>query len=377
MLLDELLDSRLYDDSYVAVDLDEELDVRLGQFDAADIEGKIEALARFKRVACFRVAVADFSGVSTLMKVSDQLTAIAERIIASAFDLAWGEAVERYGIPRCRDNGESRAAGFAVVGYGKLGGLELGYGSDLDIVFLHDSEGTERQTDGEKVLANEVFFIRLARRLVHFLTVQTTSGQLYDVDTRLRPSGRSGLLVSSMSAFQRYQREDAWTWEHQALLRSRGIAGPVAVQTRFEICRREVLTGYVRRGSLKDDVQKMRSRMRIELSKAGGQEFDIKQDAGGLADIEFLVQYLVLANAPDYQDLIHYSDNIRQLDALRDAGLVTAAVARDLQAIYLEYRACIHRRVLDGRAAVIGNGEFVDERTRVQSCWQDVFGTSA
>ena len=189
-----------------------------------------------------------------------------------------------------------------MIGYGKLAGLELGYGSDLDLVFLHDSSGAQQETDGVPPLDNERFFSRLVQRLIHFLSIQTSSGRLYEVDTRLRPSGRSGLLVTSLEGFRHYQMHDAWVWEHQALLRSRALAGSKAVCDAFEAIRREVLVAHVKRAGLKSEVAKMRRRMREELSLAKEGSFDIKQDPGGIADIEFLVDYWVLAHSAEYPE---------------------------------------------------------------------------
>ena len=182
-----------------------------------------------------------------------------------------------------------------VVAYGKFGGIELGYGSDLDLVFLHDSHGEVQRTSGPQVLENGVFFLRLVQRLVHVLTVHSAAGRLYEVDTRLRPSGKGGLLVQSIDGFADYQREEAWTWEHQALLRSRAVAGSRELRARYEALRVELLRTAVRRATLRDDVRSMRERMRAELSKAKPGEFDLKQDAGGITDIEFLAQYWTLS----------------------------------------------------------------------------------
>ena len=369
MLLDELLDHRYYDDASGPRALEDELDARLGRVERDDPEAVVEALARFKRVVQFRTAVADFSGILPVMKVADQLTAIAEMIVAAVLRTAWREAIGRYGVPRLKRDGTELDAGFAVVAYGKLAGLELGYGSDLDIVFLHDSSGTEARTDGEKPIDNDVFFTRLARRLMHFLGVMTTAGKLYEVDIRLRPSGRSGLLVSNLDAFERYQRTDAWTWEHQALLRSRAVAGDAGVRQEFERIRRETLIRYVRRDTLRDQVRKMRERMRAELSKAAGHQFDVKQDVGGIADIEFLVQYLVLVHAHECADLLEYPDNVRQLEQLERHGYCEPAVAEGLRAAYLDYRREINRLSLEHCPPLVGDERFRAERKLVRDAW--------
>ncbi|MEM7278005.1 MAG: bifunctional glutamine synthetase adenylyltransferase/deadenyltransferase, partial [Pseudomonadota bacterium] len=246
-------------------------------------------------------------------------------------------------------------------------------GSDLDIVFLHDSDGEQQETDGERSISNDVFFARLARRLVHFLSVQTSAGKLYEVDIRLRPSGRSGLMVSSIASFRRYQAQDAWTWEHQALLRSRAIAGSGQVSETFEQIRRATLTDSVDRAGLKEEVAKMRERMRKELSRSKPGEFDLKQDPGGLADIEFLVQYQVLQNAKAHPELLVYPDNMRQIDGLLQADLMAKQTGESLQNAYLALRQAIHKRALDSRPAIAPVDDFAELANTVRSAWDEVF----
>ena len=244
LLLDELIDARSYERAPTSAQIEREFARSLSGLDDADSEEQIEALARFKRASMFRLAVADISGVLPLMKVSDRLTQIAELILERALRIARRDLVTRFGEPSYMVDGHSYVAEFGIVAYGKLGGIELSYGSDLDLVFLHDSSGDDQGTTGAKSIDNAVFFGRLAQRLVHFLTAQTRSGSLYEVDTRLRPSGMSGLLVSPVAAFERYQREDAWTWEHQALLRARSVAGAGRIKRAFDRIRREILTPF-------------------------------------------------------------------------------------------------------------------------------------
>ncbi len=372
-LLDELLDSGRLSKAIPKTDLEAERDARLGT--ETDAETRMELLAQYKRAIMFRVAVADFSGYLPIMKVSDSLTWLAETVLDTALETAWGDLTARHGAPHCVIGGERRPAGFGIVAYGKLGGLELSYGSDLDIVFLHDSIGAEQRTDGDRPLDNALFFSRLIRRLINFLTAQTSAGVLYEIDTRLRPSGRKGLLVTSVEAFRRYQHENAWTWEHQALLRARSVAGAPAVLGAFEEVRSEVLRETVGLDTLRDDVLKMRTKMRKELDRSDAETFDLKHGRGGIGDIEFLVQFLVLANAVREPALIEYSDNIRQLDALAACGLVTAEDAADLQQIYRDYRRRQHHLVLDGQQGVVSVSEFRRERSRVLERWDSAFST--
>ena len=263
---------------------------------------------------------------------------------------------------------------FGIIAYGKLGGLELSYGSDLDIVFLHDSRGAKQATDGDKPLDNGLFFGRLVRKLVHLLTMQTGSGQLYEVDTRLRPDGHKGLLVTNTEAFERYQEENAWTWEHQALLRARPVAGSASIAAEFERIRRETLVERVRRGQLRDDVISMREKMRRELDRSDAERFDLKHGRGGIGDIEFLVQFLVLESAQSHPDVIYYSDNIRQLDALAEAGCIDAALRDALQDAYRAYRLRHHHLVLDGQSPLVSVDDFAEQRRFVGETWDAWLG---
>jgi glutamate-ammonia-ligase adenylyltransferase len=369
-LLDELLDPQLYSETVTRADLALALQKRLAGEDE-DAETRMQAIGLFQRSTMFRIAVADFNGKLPIMKVSDGLTWLAEVVLEEALRVAWRDLVERHGAPRCTDNDVEREAGFGIVAYGKLGGLELSYGSDLDIVFLHDSRGSEQVTDGGKPLDNTLFFSRLVRRLVHFLTTQTGSGQLYEIDTRLRPDGHKGLLVTSADAFERYQEDNAWTWEHQALLRARPVAGSVSVAREFERIRRETLVRRVRRDKLRDDVIDMRQRMRGELDRSNSERFDLKHGRGGIGDIEFLVQYLVLDQAAKHPDVIFYSDNIRQLDALTAAACLEQSVGDALQDAYRAYRLRQHHLVLDDQPPLVSQDEFVAERTFVAKTWDD------
>jgi glutamate-ammonia-ligase adenylyltransferase len=212
------------------------------------------------------------------------------------------------------------------------------------------------------------------QRLIHFLSVQTSSGRLYEVDTRLRPSGRSGLLVTSLDGFRHYQTREAWVWEHQALLRSRALAGSPEVCRAFETIRRDVLVSHVDRAKLKGEVAKMRRRMREELSRAQPGSFDIKQDEGGIADIEFLVDYWVLAHSAGYPELVEFPDNIRQLEALARVGLVPEALGLRLKEAYLELRQRVHELALDEGGRVVPEPELQAVRDFVGGVWREVFG---
>ncbi|MDJ0758749.1 MAG: bifunctional [glutamate--ammonia ligase]-adenylyl-L-tyrosine phosphorylase/[glutamate--ammonia-ligase] adenylyltransferase [Woeseiaceae bacterium] len=373
VLLDELLDPEVTIEAYSKEALAEDLRLRLSPVDPSDAERVTEELARFQRVSLFRIAVADIGGGLPLMKASDSLTWLAELVLDAALNVAWADMVSRHGEPTFIDGGERQAAGFGIIAYGKLGGLELSYGSDLDLVFLHNSRGEKQVTGGERQIDNAVFFARLVRRLVHILTTRTSSGVLYEIDTRLRPSGHSGLLVTSLDAFERYQREDAWTWEHQALLRARAVAGDVNVAERFAAIRERTLREFVRRDTLKADVVSMRQKMRMQLDRSDSQAFDLKQGEGGIGDIEFIVQYLVLEQADLHPPCIEFSDNIRQLDALAEAGVLELEQATLIQDIYRRYRRVLHHRTLDGADKLVASTDFAEERAVVADLWRSIF----
>jgi [glutamine synthetase] adenylyltransferase / [glutamine synthetase]-adenylyl-L-tyrosine phosphorylase len=253
--------------------------------------------------------------------------------------------------------------------------LELGYGSDLDLVFLHDSGGRLQFTRGERGIDNGVFFLRLGQRIVHLLTMHSAAGRLYEVDMRLRPNGKGGFLMTGIEAFERYQQEEAWTWEHQALLRARAVAGDARLRAEFEAARRRVLSGAVKRDRLRTDVAEMRMRMRKELSKAGPGQFDMKQGAGGIADIEFLVQYWVLAAAHEHPQLLTYTDNVRQLEGLAAVGVLAPATAQWLTEAYVGYRTVLHHLSLEGQGErVVDAAPYLASRDRVREIWRETFG---
>jgi len=377
VLLDELLDPHIATGRVEKAEFQAELENRFAHLLGADSEDQMEALAQFQRANMFRIAVADFNGDMPIMKVSDSLTFLAESVVERALQIAWRDLEQKHGRPRYELDGVVCDAGFGVIGYGKLGGLELSYGSDLDLVFLHDSRGEHQFTDGDKSLDNSMFFSRLIRRLVHFLSTQTSSGVMYEIDTRLRPDGRRGLLVTSTDAFERYQEANAWTWEHQALLRARPVAGSASVAADFERIRARTLMHRVRHDALRNDVAAMRARMRKELDRSAPGLFDLKHGHGGVGDIEFIVQYLVLSNAAAHPAVIRYSDNIRQLAALAAAGLLDVQTAARLQSVYRGFRRRLHHLSLNDRPPMAADEEFRDERRFVAAVWQQHLGTPA
>jgi glutamate-ammonia-ligase adenylyltransferase len=371
LLLDELLDSRVFESLPDRAQFARELAARL-EHAGDDEERQVDALRHFRRAEMFRVALQDLTGRLPLMQVSDRLTDVAELILEQALALAWRQTTAVYGEPRCQDGATARTARVAIVGYGKLGGMELGYASDLDLVFLHDSAGTGQQTAGPKIVDNETFFLRLAQRLVHLLTVHTAAGRLYEVDVRLRPSGKGGLAFTQIGAFETYQRTEAWTWEHQALLHSRWIAGDADLGAAFGRIRREVLMQAVRRDTLREDIAAMRERMRAEHVKPREGQFDLKQDRGGIADIEFLAQYWVLRHVREYPPLAEFADTIRHLESVGSAALVDHAAIDRLVDAYRRYREAAHHLSLEQQPAVVEEAPFAGLRAEVCTVWEQV-----
>ncbi|QBF28884.1 bifunctional [glutamate--ammonia ligase]-adenylyl-L-tyrosine phosphorylase/[glutamate--ammonia-ligase] adenylyltransferase [Pseudomonas tructae] len=382
LLLDELLnEGRLFSPPQ-APELAAELRERLTRIPEDDLEQQMEALRHFKLAHSLRVAASEIAGNLPLMKVSDYLTWLAEAILNQVLALAWRQTVSRHGQPK-RSDGSLCDPGFIIVGYGKVGGIELGHGSDLDLVFIHDGD-PQAETDGAKPIDSAQFFTRLGQRIIHLLTTQTNSGQLYDVDMRLRPSGASGLLVSSLGAFERYQQNEAWTWEHQALVRARVLVGCPQVGSAFEGVRSRILGQARDLPKLQAEVSDMRAKMRdnlgTRLSAAGtaanafdaGVPFDIKQDAGGIVDIEFMVQYAALAWSHDHPALLRWTDNIRILEELEQAGLMPASDAVLLREVYKAFRSAAHRQALQKQAGVIGADQFVQERQEVRRIWSQL-----
>ena len=374
LLLDELIDPRVFNEFPSQESLHAELESALSGIATDDLEGQMDALRQFQQTAVVRVAAADLTGSAPLMKVSDFLTWIAEQVVRKALEIAWQHMSLRHGEPWCRDAAGERRARFGIIAYGKLAGLELGYGSDLDLVFLHDSDGEDQQTRAAaRALDNNEFFTRLAQRIINILSIPTTSGVLYQVDTRLRPSGAAGLMVSGLESFSRYQREQAWTWEHQALLRTRPVAGDASVGDRFNTLRREVLSRPRDGEALRREVAHMRARMLKEHGHADG-GFDIKLDLGGLTDIEFLVQYWVLRHAAVHPELLDWPDNIRNLEGLVASGVLAADTGLFLADTYREFRRIVHRCSLEGRPARMPLEAAEPRRVRVRALWEEVIG---
>lgn len=377
VLLDELLDG--IDEPPGKAVLQEELAQQLLRIDPDNFEEQMETLRYFKQSHTLQVAAAQISGRLTVMKVSDYLTFTAEAILEQVLALSWQFLVRKHGYP-VNKQGRHGEMDFVVIGYGKLGGIELSYISDLDLVFLHDGalEHDTHVAQGQRSINSREFYTRLAQRVITMLGTYTVSGKLYEVDMRLRPSGESGLLVSSMEAFASYERDEAWTWEHQALVRARAVAGSKALQSEFDRLRALTLGKRRDRAALAHEVTAMRQRMRDEFAKKPAAERDklsfiIKHGRGGIVDIEFMVQYLVLAHGAEHPALLTWPDNVRILETAHACALLTDAQFRLLTDAYLSLRSALHQFALEHLDSEDTPRPLADFQRAVAQIWATLF----
>ena len=350
ILLDELLDAG---ELYQAKDyttLAQELEYLLSSVEAGDLEQYMDRLRQFKNTQMMKTAVLDVNQILAVTDVGETLSHIAEVILVKTLQLAWDEVEQKHGRPTCVIEGEKVFPGIGIVAYGKLGGLELGYGSDLDIVFLHDSSGEKQYTEGnaagDKVIDNSTFFARVAQKILHILGARMYAGLLYETDIRLRPEGKSGLMVSSLSAFEQYQREKAWTWEHQALIRARIVVGNDPIRQEFDRIRHSVLATRRESAALCRDVAEMRYKMRDHLGSKDSAGFNIKQDAGGIVDIEFMAQAGILLNAEAQNDLLNSTSTLDLLSQLVESDWFTGEESETLSQAYRGFREQVNRQAL-------------------------------
>jgi len=359
ILLDELLDTR---NLYAPPDfarMQEELNESMQQLQG-DTEAQMDAMRHFKQAAILRLAAQDVAGRLTLETLSDYLSALADLILQVSLQTIWQSLKFRHcETPR-----------FAVIGYGKLGGKELGYLSDLDIIFLYDA-AHENAKDDDHPDASENY-ARFAQRINSWFNSVTNAGLLYETDLQLRPDGNSGLLVSSIEAFRDYQLHKAWVWEHQAITRARFVAGDVSIGKAFDAIRFEVMTQTRDIEKLKADVMAMREKMRA-AQRFEKDWFDVKHSAGGIIDVEFLVQYLVLAYARQYPQLTENIGNIGLLKVLGELGVIDKNLAKEVADAYREYRKLIHATKLQAQAAKVKSVELEKQQATVLALWKAVF----
>ncbi|MGB4498161.1 MAG: bifunctional [glutamate--ammonia ligase]-adenylyl-L-tyrosine phosphorylase/[glutamate--ammonia-ligase] adenylyltransferase [Methylococcaceae bacterium] len=368
VLFDELLDTRSLYEPLKKEDLEVQLQQLVTRIDNEDLEALMIALRQFKQVNVLRIAAADIMGIIPLMVVSDYLTYLAESIVEFVVKHEWKMLVEKHGYPpECNDE----KINFTIVGFGKLGGLELGYGSDLDMVFVYDCKDGNAMTNGEKSLSCSQFYGRLAQKIRHIFETKLLSGELYEVDLRLRPHGDSGVLVTHINAYEPYYHEQAWTWELQALVRARFIAGDKNLGAAFSKMRHRVLSLPRNVEKLKTEVREMREKMRENLATKLAEKFDLKQSAGGIVDIEFMVQFGILAHAAEAPEIFTtYTDNVRLLESLQMQNVISENDATILKNAYCVYRDAGHKRVLQGDNAIIEARNFVELREQVSQIWQ-------
>ena len=367
ILLDELLDpaSNLDDAPDIApgwprlrAELAQQLNEAGGGGD--DRERQMDVLRHFHHAQLFRLLVKDLEGLLPLETLSDHLTGLADLILDTVLRLAWSGLGKRH-------RSEHGQPAFAIIGYGKLGGKELGYVSDLDIIFLYD----DPHPDAPEIYA------RLAQRVTSWLSSRTSAGLLYETDLRLRPDGAAGLLVSSIETFAQYQQKQAWVWEHQALTRARYVAGDSSVGEAFEQIRKQVICQRRDLTRLKHEVLMMRKKM-LDTHPNPTELFDIKHDRGGIIDVEFMVQYLVLGHACDHPELTGNIGNIALLKLAGKLGLIPVAADETASSAYREFRRAQHRLRLGGESqkfARIEAGYLNDSRAAVLRLWEQVFSS--
>ncbi|QIM63101.1 bifunctional glutamine synthetase adenylyltransferase/deadenyltransferase [Pasteurellaceae bacterium Orientalotternb1] len=369
MLLDELMTSRVCE----VVPLEQypnALQEYLMRIPEDDEEALIDGLRQFKQSQILHIAAADILGVLPVMKVSDHLTYLAEAIIGAVVNLAWKQVAARFGTPEHLTNG---SPDFVVIGYGKLGGIELGYHSDLDLVFLHNAPEQSETIGGKKSISSHQFYLKLAQKINGIFNLNTSAGVLYEVDMRLRPSGETGLLVSTFNAYEQYQQNDAWTWESQALVRARAVYGSPELREKFEKIRRDTLEMPRTSGQLAEEICKMREKMYAHLSQHNPEQFHLKTDQGGITDIEFIAQFLVLNHANAYPQMAIWSDNVRIFDSAMASGILPVADGEVLKNCYTTLRNQIHHLNLLNQESIVRANEFVAERQIVQKLWRQLF----
>ncbi|MBF6057192.1 bifunctional [glutamate--ammonia ligase]-adenylyl-L-tyrosine phosphorylase/[glutamate--ammonia-ligase] adenylyltransferase [Thiomicrorhabdus heinhorstiae] len=370
-LMDQLLDERTLYEPLMAEELKLEACRILNEY-SDDEETFMLEIRQWRHAQVFRVAAADVTGHVPIMKVSDYLTWIAEAVLEVCAEYAWRFMCKKSGLPGGMS--ESDRNPFMVLGYGKLGGIELGYGSDLDIVMLYEGVSpSEKATSANgRQLDNSVYFIRMGQKLISLITTLMPAGVLYELDTRLRPNGASGMMVVSFDEFEKYIENKAWTWEHQALVRVRAVVGNERSVARFNEFKENFLRRERDLKDLKTEVIEMRNKMQEALDKSDSEQFDLKQGRGGIVDIEFMMQFLVLGYADAYPQLCRYSDNIRILEAVAECGLLDKTQVDALTEAYKVYRSKYHRLSLQNEKPLVGDSCYPDERQAVVEVWQSL-----
>jgi len=361
-VIDELAGEALLAERFVAQEFEDELARRLAALQStgqADEETLLNLLRRAHHAEVFRTLARDVEGRITVEQVADDLSALADSVLKVTSQWVWQHFKQRH-----REEPQ-----FAILAYGKLGGKELGYGSDLDIVFVYE-DNDER--------AGEIY-AAYVRKLINWLTVKTGDGDLYEIDTALRPNGNSGLLVSTFEAYADYQcqrgENTAWTWEHQAMTRARFCLGSTALQERFDEVRAHVINARRDLALLRHEIVDMREKLRAAHTLKAAM-FDVKHSPGGMVDVEFAVQYLVLAHAQEHPSLLANVGNIALLLSAEKAGLLPVGVGEAAGSAYRELRRVQHRARLDELPTQVPEATLAKECTAIQTLWRSVFGQS-
>ncbi|MGL1832608.1 bifunctional [glutamate--ammonia ligase]-adenylyl-L-tyrosine phosphorylase/[glutamate--ammonia-ligase] adenylyltransferase [Rhodocyclaceae bacterium SMB388] len=352
ILMDELLDDRNLEAEPDWETLEAELRAALDAIEP-DMEHQMDMMREQHHAQVFRLLTQDIAGKLTVERLADHLSALADLILELTLPPVWRKIRKRHRDDPC----------FAVIAYGKLGGKELGYASDLDIVFLFDDAAPE---------AIEVYS-RFAQRINTWLSTRTAAGILFETDLRLRPNGNSGLLVTSLEAFRAYQLESAWVWEHQALTRARFAAGDKTLGAAFERIRCEVMRQPRNLDTLRAEVLTMRRKMRDAHANKNAR-FELKHDAGGLIDVEFLIQYLVLGHSHAHPELTANLGNIALLRIAGELGLIPTDLAASCGDSYRLLRRLQHRQRLNGQASSVAPAETASAREPVITLWKKVMG---
>jgi len=359
ILLDELLDSRIFDVAIDWQDFQKGLQARLAQH-RDDTEREMDILRETHHAQVFHFLAQDMAGMHSVEHLADRLSELADIMVQTTMDLCWQKLRQRHPHPE-------RSPCFAVIAYGKLGGKELGFASDLDLVYLHDDP---EPGAGE-------LYARLGQRMSTWMSTQTSAGTLFEVDLRLRPNGDAGMLVCPIQAFRDYQLQHAWVWEHQALTRARFCAGDPAVGEQFEAIRVEILRRPRDLNRLREEVLSMRKRMLDQHASRSEEDFDIKHDRGGLIDVEFIVQYLILGHAHAHPRLCGNLGNLALLGMAAELGLIPGDLAAGTRSAYRDFRRMQHAlRLNAGRRARVERASVARRIDAVRALWQAVFGIS-
>ena len=372
MLLEYLIQPDNNEDRFDREQLKRNLQIQLDNV-AGDTELELDSLRLFKREQTIIIAIAELSEQITPLAVSQYLTELAEVVLHAVYELACITLKGQHGIPQCTVEGVTREANFAIIGYGKLGGREMHYQSDLDVIFIHDSVGSNQITSGKKTIDNGVYFARLAQKIISLTSILTSSGKLYEIDSRLRPEGAAGLLVSSDHAYLQYQLNKAWTWEHQALVRARQVGGSPRLESTFREMRRRILSIERDPHKLRQDVIKMRVKISQNKAPKEDQYRNLKYSKGCMVDIEFMVQYWTLLHANKVSSISTYSDNIGLINELFRLDLISSEQSQ-LVGIYQTYHRWLHRTVLQNNPAEIASEKIAMAVEHVNNCWNECFG---